>query len=223
MPGMSGPASNLAAQIEAEHQAAIGAAHSAIGHAIACGDLLSDVKAGVAHGEWLPWVAANLSFGERQARKYMQLASNAEVVRIRTCGADLGINAALELIAQPEPEPEAPDPASPTDPDPEPDPEPDDEPEPEAAPTDPEPEDKPEPDPAAAFSLPLKSAYWLYIDPDQLAAECHDPGALRDLVMPHYERLRLLVNALDRRLRAGARPKAVPQPVHLVRTGWEPL
>jgi len=54
---------DLAGKIEAEHQAAIGAARSAMEHAIRCGQLLLEAKASIGHGGWLPWVEANLSSG----------------------------------------------------------------------------------------------------------------------------------------------------------------
>jgi Protein of unknown function (DUF3987)/Protein of unknown function (DUF3102) len=60
---------DLAARIESEHQAAHRAARTAIEHALECGQLLLEAKASVGHGGWLPWIEANLSFGERQARK----------------------------------------------------------------------------------------------------------------------------------------------------------
>ena len=59
---MSAPALNLAQRIEAEHQAAIGAARTAIEHAVECGKLLLEAKAQIGHGGWLPWVEAHLSF-----------------------------------------------------------------------------------------------------------------------------------------------------------------
>jgi hypothetical protein len=67
----------LPAQIEAEHQAALGAARSAIEHAVRCGELLIKAKAGARRGSWLHWVEINLSFGARQAQKYMRLAEHA--------------------------------------------------------------------------------------------------------------------------------------------------
>src|SRR3954447_19898437 len=75
----------LSAQIEAEHMAAIGSARSAIGHAVRCGQLLVEAKAAVPHGQWLNWVAANLSFGPRQAQKYARLATHASTEANATC------------------------------------------------------------------------------------------------------------------------------------------
>jgi len=64
------------------------------------------VKASKPHGEWLPWLngeieAGRLHVGERQARRYMQIASN------RTRESNLiespSIRAALELLSDREP------------------------------------------------------------------------------------------------------------------------
>ena len=66
---------NLAEQIEAEHQAAIGAARSAIEHAVECGRLLLEAKVALPHGQWLPWLDANTSVSARQSQRYMKLAA----------------------------------------------------------------------------------------------------------------------------------------------------
>ena len=64
----------LAQAIERAHQAAIGAARSAIEHAVACGALLRRAKAEIGHGEWLEWIEANCTVGRRTAQVYMRLA-----------------------------------------------------------------------------------------------------------------------------------------------------
>jgi Protein of unknown function (DUF3102) len=74
------PEPTLPEQIEAAHQAAIGAARSAIEHAIECGKLLLQAKAAVPHGQWLGWIESHLSFGPRQAQKYCRLAEHADQV-----------------------------------------------------------------------------------------------------------------------------------------------
>jgi hypothetical protein len=90
---------DLARQIEAEHRAAVDAAHNAIERASACGRLLIQAKARAGHGQWLAWVAAHLSFGDRQARKYMQLAQHRDQIGLEN--ADLTLDGALALIAVP--------------------------------------------------------------------------------------------------------------------------
>ena len=88
----------LVPQIEREHRAAFDAVASAIQHAIECGRLLLKAKATLAHGAWLPWVEANLSFGSRQARKYTRLALHSDQIGIEN--ADLTIDGCLELFAE---------------------------------------------------------------------------------------------------------------------------
>jgi hypothetical protein len=91
---------DLAQAIEAEHQAAVGAARSAIDHAVACGRLLIQAKAQVPHGEWLPWIEANLTFGPRQAQKYARLADRArDVDQMRLENSHLTIDQALAALA----------------------------------------------------------------------------------------------------------------------------
>lgn len=94
----------LAVQINAEHGNALRAAGTAIEHAIRVGELLTEAKNNVRHGEWLSWVTGNLSFKERQARKYIQIFDGkAAIESNRTCNADLGIDSALKLLASPTP------------------------------------------------------------------------------------------------------------------------
>lgn len=73
--------SNHAQQIQSHHDAAHAAADSAIAHAKEAGRLLLEVKASLPHGEFTPWIEANLSVGARQAQRYMQAAQGRELVR----------------------------------------------------------------------------------------------------------------------------------------------
>ncbi len=65
---------SLAADIEHEHGLAVNHAQTAIKHAKRAGELLLQVKAGLPHGTFLPWVAANLTISARQAQRYMRAA-----------------------------------------------------------------------------------------------------------------------------------------------------
>lgn len=92
----------LAGQIKIEHEAAIGSARTALKHALRAGELLLEAKALVKHGQWLPWLSANVDVSERQAQKYMQLALNRPALEAKAPSeADLTIGDALELIAKP--------------------------------------------------------------------------------------------------------------------------
>jgi len=93
-------APTLVHRIESAHRATVGAARTAIEHAIECGRLLAEAKALMRHGEWLSWVRGNLTFGVRQAQKYMRLAERADALPNANSGAHLSINDALAVVAE---------------------------------------------------------------------------------------------------------------------------
>jgi hypothetical protein len=99
---------NLAAKIQAEHEAveaakgtALVAARKGIEHALACGDLLIEAKAQLPHGQkWLPWLTENCpAISERTARLYMQLAGGRTTLNAQNGNvADLSLREALKLL-----------------------------------------------------------------------------------------------------------------------------
>ena len=101
----------LAAAINAEHQAAERTARTALDHARAAGDKLLLAKAQVEHGQWLPWLSAHCpAVAVRTAQAYMRLAGNWGTLQAKYATvAYLPINDALKLLNAPEAEPE-PDP-----------------------------------------------------------------------------------------------------------------
>ena len=66
---------DLAARINDAHHLAMRHAGEAVAQAIACGKMLVEAKAKVPHGQWLPWLRQNVTFGERSAQGYMRLAN----------------------------------------------------------------------------------------------------------------------------------------------------
>lgn len=65
------------------------------------GQRLTEAKAVLDHGEWLPWLTERVEFSERSAQNFMRLArewSNPQTL------ADLGASKALTLLALPEEE-----------------------------------------------------------------------------------------------------------------------
>ena len=82
------PTKSLAVRINETHALAMQHAGQAIGFAIACGELLLEAKRSIQHGQWLPWLRANVAFGERSAQGYMRIAGrkerlpNAQALRI---------------------------------------------------------------------------------------------------------------------------------------------
>ena len=102
------PLEALALAINEEHALAEQYATMAIHRARRAGDLMLTAKQRVAHGQWLPWLKANCpTIKDRTARAYMQLARNWATLESKTATvADLTINEALRLLAEPRPEPE---------------------------------------------------------------------------------------------------------------------
>jgi phage N-6-adenine-methyltransferase len=97
---------DLAQAIEAEHQAAVGAARVSLEHAARCGALLLEAQA-QCETLWSQWVDANLSFGERQAQKYMRL-SRAVRVKPELLNSHSTLDGALSAIADRRAHPDGP-------------------------------------------------------------------------------------------------------------------
>ena len=62
---------DVARALEREHQAAQEAARLAAEHAVACGRILPEAKAGMSHDEWVPWLRAR-GISARRVQKYMR-------------------------------------------------------------------------------------------------------------------------------------------------------
>ena len=58
-------------EIRALHIEIDGLARTALDKAIRIGELLTEQKAAIAHGEWLPWIKGNCPFSARAASDYM--------------------------------------------------------------------------------------------------------------------------------------------------------
>ena len=93
---------DLVQRIAAEHKAVALALRSALGHAIAAGELLIEAKAKVRHGQWLHWLAENTGIPKRTAAHYMALARR----RQKFCDQNgntlpLSVNEALDELKHP--------------------------------------------------------------------------------------------------------------------------
>lgn len=95
--------SDLAARIRAEHEAAEASYKKGIEHALAAGELLTEAKGKVAHGQWLPWLDANCGLSERPAQRYMRLFNERVTLEANTTRvSDLSIRGGLNLLAKPD-------------------------------------------------------------------------------------------------------------------------
>ncbi|KAB2871041.1 MAG: DUF3102 domain-containing protein [Burkholderiaceae bacterium] len=84
---MSGITITAAPEINRLHQLAQQRADEAIGYAKQAGALLLKVKADLAHGEFLPWLQANVSVSPRQAQRYMA-ATQGKATPVRALKCD---------------------------------------------------------------------------------------------------------------------------------------
>jgi len=99
-PPMAGSNSlvDLAARINTEHQAVAGAMKRGLEHAINAGKLLTEAKAQLGHGRWLPWLREHCQIPTRTASLYMRLARHADKIGNV---ADLTVRGAIALLALP--------------------------------------------------------------------------------------------------------------------------
>lgn len=84
----------------------------ALDHARTAGELLLEAKRNIQHGGWLDWLSQNCRVGDRQARKYMALASADPNIITEAIAEGLTIDRAVARIAaskkRPNSEPSAP-------------------------------------------------------------------------------------------------------------------
>lgn len=86
----------LAEQIRVEHEACEESAESAVMHAIRAGELLTEAKARVRRGEWLPWLAQNFAGTRQMASGYMRLYRHRDEMENA-----FSIRGALKELAEP--------------------------------------------------------------------------------------------------------------------------
>jgi Protein of unknown function (DUF3102) len=209
MSGTDNRLADLAARIRTAHEAATRSAQDAMERSLECGRWLLEARA------WLPsdmtwenWVAANLPFGRRQAERYVRLARYEPQIPAATSQSHLNTAARFNLektlaaIAVPLPDREV--------------------------------RDEPGDDSGCADAGSdrqgvgstsellriLENLNRFDINPEQLVKSARNPERLLDVAAPAYETLRLLRNALDKRLKAdGKRPAQAAQPLSFLGKG----
>ncbi len=94
---------DLAGHINTEHEACRASMQKGLEHAFKAGGLLLEAKAGLPHGEWLPWLGKNCpDISERTVQRYMRLAENRGELEAKPATvADLTMRAAEEALTAP--------------------------------------------------------------------------------------------------------------------------
>jgi hypothetical protein len=93
----------IAAQINAGHQQVQNAIRASLERARDVGQLLIKAKGQCQHGQWLPWLKANVKFSERTAQNYVNVAKRWNEIESKSATvADLSYRNALEFLSAPE-------------------------------------------------------------------------------------------------------------------------
>jgi len=95
---------NRANEIVSLHGQIEGLLKQSLGKAIRIGQLLSEQKAALPHGEFIPWIKANLPFTDRTARNYMKLSENRDLLKTENVS---DLRSAYALLAGPAEDTEA--------------------------------------------------------------------------------------------------------------------
>jgi hypothetical protein len=93
--------SDIAIQINTEHQACLASMRAGLEHALNAGALLTEAKSKVDHGSWLAWISKNCEFSERTAQAYMRIAARWPEIENTQRVAGLSFRDALLLLGEP--------------------------------------------------------------------------------------------------------------------------
>jgi hypothetical protein len=92
---------DLAVQINSENDKLRSHVKNSLTSALRLGELLTQAKSLVKHGEWTQWLEGNCTVSDRQARKYIQLYEGRDQLPIENGPeAVLSINSALRLLSE---------------------------------------------------------------------------------------------------------------------------
>lgn len=98
---------DLATRINHEHKQCEAQFNRALHHALTCGELLTQAKAQVQHGEWGEWLKANTAIPHRTVSMYMRLAKNRHIIESKMATvAILGVRDAIALLTESKPQDE---------------------------------------------------------------------------------------------------------------------
>jgi Protein of unknown function (DUF3102)/DNA N-6-adenine-methyltransferase (Dam) len=98
------PPPSAISEINSLHQEILGAARTSLESAIRVGELLVQQKATLKHGDWLPWLEANIQFSRYTAANYMRVYDRREELK---CVTITHLTDVYRLLAGGEPESES--------------------------------------------------------------------------------------------------------------------
>ncbi|MGA2178864.1 MAG: DUF3102 domain-containing protein [Verrucomicrobiota bacterium] len=90
-------APEVLAQIIALHNEIITAARTSLEKAVRLGELLTDIKTSLKHGDWLLWMQKNLPFSDQTARNYIRIWEKRDDPKFKTV---LNLTDAYRLLSE---------------------------------------------------------------------------------------------------------------------------
>lgn len=88
------------AEVVALHGDIMGGVRTTLEKAIRIGELLADIKCGMKHGQWLPWIQEHLPFDRMTAFRYMRLHERRrQIEEVIKCNTKLQLTDAYKLLA----------------------------------------------------------------------------------------------------------------------------
>jgi hypothetical protein len=94
----------IAETVKAEHAEIEIAMRESLARAVKVGELLTEAKQLVKHGEWGKWITDNCQFSERTAQNYMRIHERFPELAKAQPVADLTYREAVGLLAEPKPD-----------------------------------------------------------------------------------------------------------------------
>jgi len=102
-----GEIKRLHKKVEASMAKAVETARSVVEDSIRIGELLTEAKKKVKHGEWLAWIEGNMPFSQPTASRYIKLFENrSQIIHTLQTVNNLSLRGALQLLTAREEEPE---------------------------------------------------------------------------------------------------------------------
>lgn len=94
----------IAKTVNDEHSKIEGALREGLTRALKVGELLTEAKGLIKHGDWGEWISAHCVFSERTAQNYMRLSERYPELAKSATVADLTYRQAVGLLAEPKAE-----------------------------------------------------------------------------------------------------------------------
>jgi hypothetical protein len=95
---LRGNSSQLVREIVSRHKRIMDAMRNSVADAIRIGELLTEAKASLGHGEWLPWMEKHLPFSQMTASRYVRVFEKRDQLKLNNV---FNLSDAYKLLSPP--------------------------------------------------------------------------------------------------------------------------